>query len=71
MARRHLIDLSDDELKELLRQIEVHTSHGYNSIVAELDRRAANRQAQETRILSIVSIGIALVALFVSALGGR
>lgn len=68
MASRHLIDLTDDELKAQLRRIEVHTAHGYNAVVAELDRRAANRQARESRILSVVSITIAVVALLVSAL---
>ena len=40
----------------------------YNDLLRELERRAANRQARESRILSLVSPGIALVALGVTAL---
>lgn len=68
MARRALIDLTDDELEETIRHEGENVVYSYNALVAELDRRAANRQARESRILSLVSLGIAVVALVVSAL---
>lgn len=63
-----LTDLSDAELVTMLRRESEHVMYSYNAIIAELDRRAANRQARESRILSIVSVVIAVVALVLSAL---
>lgn len=68
MARRPLIDWTDDEVKAAIRAEAEHVRYSYNAMVAELDRRATNRQARETRILSVVSIVIAVVALVISAL---
>jgi hypothetical protein len=62
-----LIDYSDDELRDKLRGME-HISFAYNDVVAEMDRRASNRQSRASLILSVVSVVIAVAAIIVSAL---
>ncbi len=58
---------TDEELLDELLSM-THVSYAYNDLLAEVDRRAANRQARAVWALSIVSIGIALGALLVTAL---
>ena len=56
-----LIDWSDEDVRAGIRTSSVHTSYAYNDYLRELERRAAERQARDSRILSIVSVAIALV----------
>jgi hypothetical protein len=63
-----LIDWSDDDLRAGIRTTSVHVTYAYNDYVRELERRVAVRQARDSRLLSVVSVVIAVVALVVSAL---
>lgn len=62
-----LTEQSENEIKAQLRANAEHVQFAYNDFVAELDRRAANRQARAASILSIVSVAIAVAALIVVA----
>jgi hypothetical protein len=44
-----------------------HVQYSYNDYLSELDRRAANRQARASFVLSVVSVGIAVAAVLVAA----
>jgi hypothetical protein len=61
-----LPDLTDDELRSELRQSAEHVSYAYNDLMAEIDRRAARRQATASFFLGVVSIVIAVVAVLVA-----
>jgi hypothetical protein len=65
---RPLPDLTDAELREALVTHSQNVYHSYDSIMAEMDRRAARRQATAQFVLSVVAIVIAVIALVVSAL---
>lgn len=67
-AGQPLVDWSDDELREGIRLKGEHVDYAYNDFLREIERRSADRQARASRILTIVSVGIAVVALLVSAL---
>jgi len=64
---RPLTDYTDDELRTLLRQHAEHVVYSYNGIVDEMDRRAANRQARASLVLSVVGLAIAVAAIIVAA----
>lgn len=63
-----LIDFSNEELRASLRQTAEHVQYAYNDIQAELDRRAANRQATASLVLSVVAVVIAVAATVLTAL---
>jgi hypothetical protein len=63
-----LPDYTETEIGDMLRQSSEHVVYYYADLIAELDRRAANRQARQSRILSFVSLAIAVAAIIVSAL---
>jgi hypothetical protein len=63
-----LIDWSDDELKTGIRNSAEHVTYYYVDFLRELERRGAERQARDSRILSLVSLAIAVAALVVTAL---
>lgn len=50
------------------RTLALRVDPTYSAVVAELDRRASNRKAHTSRVLSVVSLAIALAALVVTAL---
>lgn len=63
-----LIDWSDDDIRQGIRGKGQHIDYAYNDYLRELERRSADRQARASRILTVVSIIIAVVALVVTAL---
>jgi hypothetical protein len=63
-----LPDWTDAQVLEALRNNANHVVYAYNDLIAELDRRAARKQARESRILSVVSVLIAVAAIIVAAL---
>jgi len=63
-----LIDWTDAEIRQRLRDTATTTDHSYNSFVAELDRRAANRQTRASLILSAVAVVIATMSVVITAL---
>lgn len=68
MGRRPLLRWSDDEIEAAIEAGSEHVSYYYNDLVAELDRRAAARQARASQILSVVAVVIAVAATIVTAL---
>jgi hypothetical protein len=62
-----LFDLSEDQLREDARKLARDPSKGwsYDDFARELDRRAANRLAYASLLLSIVSIVIAVAAVLI------
>jgi hypothetical protein len=60
--------LSDDELGDGLDRTGARVDPAYADYRRELERRASERQARWDRVLVIVGLGIAVVALVVSAL---
>lgn len=73
-----LIDLSDDDLLKLIRREGGSVQQSYNGMVAELDRRAANRQARSsarlTRVVvvaTVVNAAAAVVAALATVQGMR
>lgn len=62
------IDWSDDELRASIRAKGERIDPAYNDLLRELERRAAERQARWSRVLSVVSVLIAVAAIVVSAL---
>jgi hypothetical protein len=65
---RPLTVLTDDELAELLDK-KAAVTHSYNSIVAEMDRRVAQRAAADNTRFARLALGLATVSLIVSAIG--
>jgi len=63
-----LPDLTEGELRELLRSQAQTVVYSYNAVMDELDRRSARRQATAQLVISVVSIVIAVVALVASVL---
>jgi hypothetical protein len=63
-----LPDLTDDELRETLRNEASTVVYSYNSVLQEIDRRAAARQALAAFILSAAGLLIATVAVVITAL---
>lgn len=63
-----LTKFSQAELEELLEQRAEHVEHSYNSVLAELDRRAARKLTEASLTLSVVGVAIAVGALLLSAL---
>lgn len=62
------IDWSDEKLNRRIREIGKNTDLDYVELVAELNRRATNRQARATMVLSIVSAAIAIAAIIVTVM---
>lgn len=65
---RPLTKHSRAELEELLEQKAEHVEHSYNSVLAELDRRAARKLTEASLILSVVGVAIAVGAFILSVL---
>ena len=63
-----LVDWTEDQLLDAARSLAVRVDPSYAAVMAELDRRAANRQARLSLVLSAVGLAIALVAVLVTAL---
>lgn len=66
-TKKPLIDLPESELKAMLRNDAEHVMHSYNGIVAEIDRRAANRATGASLSISLLSLAISVAALIVAA----
>ena len=64
MAKKAIIDMTDDEIDEELRSGVGHLIYLTNDFLAERDRRAARRQADSTQRIA----RIALAASIASAL---
>jgi hypothetical protein len=62
------IDWSDEFLNDNIREAGVDTQLDYLGLVAELNRRAANRQAQATIQLSKRSAVIAAISVVIAAI---
>lgn len=62
-----LIDYQDEELEEALRATASHVQYSYNDYVGEINRRAALRQARRSELLSVVSAGVAIIAVLIAA----
>jgi hypothetical protein len=66
---RPLTELSDAELRnEIHKGAIAIKGYGYPDLVIEIDRRSRNRQAIGSFFLSAVGLGLAVVALIVTAL---
>ena len=65
---RPIIDLTDHELRRALDAKAREVVYSYNGVVAEMDRRAARRQATASFVLSALGLVIAVAALVVTAL---
>jgi hypothetical protein len=63
-----LFDLSERQIREIATANAEFVVYSYNDYMAELDRRAANRQARASVLLSVVSVSIAVAAVLVAAL---
>ena len=57
------IDLTDQELRQGLHIVPVGFPFTYRDYVDEYDRRARNRQASASFLLSIVAVVVAIVAI--------
>jgi hypothetical protein len=62
------VDWTEDQLRDAARSLAVRVEPSYVAVMAELDRRAANRQARLSMVLSVVGLAIALVAVLFTAL---
>jgi hypothetical protein len=62
-----LLELSEREIREAAARTAEDVQYSYNDYLAELDRRAANRQARASFVLSVVSVAIAVAAVLVAA----
>jgi hypothetical protein len=63
-----LVDWTEEQLRDAARSLAVRVEPSYAAVMAELDRRAANRQARLSMVLSVVGLAIALVAVMITAL---
>ena len=54
------MDWSDDQLADAIRRQAGRTEQSYNALVAELNRRAADRQAKASHTLAVV-VGVATI----------
>ena len=63
---RPLIEFSDRELREAIGRTAEHVVYSYDAYMAELDRRAANRQARASFVLSVVGLVVAIAAVLVA-----
>ena len=66
--RPALIDWTDEQVRERLRETAQHVGYAYEDYVRELDRRASRRLASAQLTLTVVSIAIALGAVLVTML---
>jgi hypothetical protein len=63
-----LTELTDDELKTALANHAQNVQFSYNGIVAEMERRRQQKNADRVYRLSIIAIIISVTSLTVSAL---
>ena len=68
VSAKPIFDIRDPDLKSIIRGNAPYEAIPRNDILAELDRRASRRQALASFGLSATGLGIALVALVVTAL---
>lgn len=61
-----LLDYTESEIRAELTLTASHVQYAYNDLLAELNRRAALRQGRVAIITSVVSAGVALLALALS-----
>ena len=61
-----LLEMSEREIREAIAGEARHVVYSYNSYLAELDRRAANRQARYSFALSVVGLVVAVAAVLVA-----
>jgi hypothetical protein len=66
--KKPLIDLPEDELRDLLATIATHVQPSYNDVLGELNRRAAVRQARAQTWTNWVVAAVAVLALLLSLL---
>jgi hypothetical protein len=70
-AEKALIDMTDNELKGLLRTLaskEKYLNYGYNDVRLELERRRVELWSKLTFFLSIAAILVSVVSLVISVL---
>ena len=63
-SQRPPFDMSDDELKAQARAMAPHAMRGFNDIMRELDRRAAERHARSLSTLTIILVVSTVVYTF-------
>lgn len=58
--------MTDEQIVALHDRVFVSATKPHDLYIGELNRRAAEREARATRILSIIAIAIAVVAVIVA-----
>lgn len=66
-TNKPLVNLTETQLKEKLRSEAQQVQYSYNTIVAESNRRAANRVKGAELAISLISLAISIAALMVAA----
>lgn len=62
-----IFDVSEEKLKEIIRANAKSVGFTNQEMIRELERRASDRQARASNLLSVVSVAIAVAAVIVAA----